>query len=451
MDLVRSFDTDLLAGQSFVLLPVTSGTAKDLATALQTAFRSQTGGALSDLVRVLPMDHIDAVLVVAGQPRYIDDVKRAYVLIERNRQNTLRNWQVYYLQNSHADDIAYVLQEAFTPNNITAQPSVGPRTAPMGSVTGMNGVAGGQTIGAGGGAGGPGGGALLPGSGMQQTGTAATGVSGGTTGQGGPGLPLAGPSTLAAATNPLLGGLDQSAAGGVTPDAMRIIPNAQNNAVLVYGTGQEQDTVAAMLHKIDILPRQVRIDATIAEVTLNDALQYGTQFFFRSGGLNGVLSSASQALTTGGLATATFETNFPGFVIGGNGSGGAPFAISALQAVTKVDFVRPGSDGVGRSACQPPGRQSGAVSDADLTERGHVRGTGDQFDQLPRDRRDHASDAAGEQRWFGDTRHFAGGQCPRYVSATDDRAEFTDIFGPLGDLARGRSGRPDDRACWVDQ
>ena len=35
-----------------------------------------------------------------------------------------------------------------------------------------------------------------------------------------------------------------------------------------------------MLRKIDIIPLQVLIEATIAEVDLNDTLQYGTQFFF---------------------------------------------------------------------------------------------------------------------------------------------------------------------------
>ena len=49
-----------------------------------------------------------------------------------------------------------------------------------------------------------------------------------------------------------------------------------------------------MLRKIDIMPLQVRIDAVIAEVTLNDNLQYGTQFFFKSGGINGILSNAAQ-------------------------------------------------------------------------------------------------------------------------------------------------------------
>ena len=43
---------------------------------------------------------------------------------------------------------------------------------------------------------------------------------------------------------------------------MRIIPDEQNNAVLVYATAAEHDTIEAMLRKIDILPLQVRIDAS---------------------------------------------------------------------------------------------------------------------------------------------------------------------------------------------
>jgi general secretion pathway protein D len=109
--------------------------------------------------------------------------------------------------------------------------------------------------------------------------------------------------------------------------------------VLIYATPQEEETVLAMLRKIDILPLQVRIDATIAEVTLNDQLQYGTQFFFKAGGINGVLSlpSSSTAVTT--LAAASLSNSFPGFILGGNQNGGGPLAISMLQAITKVNVL----------------------------------------------------------------------------------------------------------------
>ena len=51
--LIRSFDVDLLAGHSYALLPVENGGVKDFASALQDAFRAQSGGALAGQVRVI--------------------------------------------------------------------------------------------------------------------------------------------------------------------------------------------------------------------------------------------------------------------------------------------------------------------------------------------------------------------------------------------------------------
>ncbi len=89
-----------------------------------------------------------------------------------------------------------------------------------------------------------------------------------------------------------------------------------------------------MLRKVDILPLQVRIDAVIAEVDLNDNLSYGTQFFF-SAGINGALSYASPATAIGGFPG--FASGFPGFVL--SGPGGTSAALAALQAVTKVKVL----------------------------------------------------------------------------------------------------------------
>jgi general secretion pathway protein D len=63
---------------------------------------------------------------------------------------------------------------------------------------------------------------------------------------------------------------------------MCIIANRRNNALLIYATPSEYSVIEAMLRKIDKMPRPVLIKATIAEVDLNDALQYGTQFFFKA-------------------------------------------------------------------------------------------------------------------------------------------------------------------------
>jgi general secretion pathway protein D len=301
-------------------------------------------GALGGLVRVLPMSRLNAVLIVSAQSRYIEAARRIYAMVERGRRQTIRSWQVYYLQNGDADDVAYLLQQAFTPNNVTAQPSsvTHPRQG-IGQGTSL-GVGQGAASGIGGGGVGAGG---VGGAGGLGAGGIAGGAGGlGTAGQAGGGAafvpPAAGgagaaPGQPAQAANPLLGGLDQSGGGGeAAAEAMRILPDTQNNSVLIYATPHEAETVTAMLRKIDILPLQVRIDAVIVEVTLNDALQYGTQFFFKGNGLNVLLNSGNPTAAAIGAASGA---NPAAFVISGQGSGGAPVALSLLQAVTTIHVL----------------------------------------------------------------------------------------------------------------
>lgn len=321
LNLITAFDVDTLAGQSYALLPVGSGDAREFATALSDALRAQSSAALAAQIHVVPMERVNAVLVTSPQPRFIDTARRVYALLDRGRRATLRGWHVYYLQNSRSNDVAYVLQQAFTPNRVTAIPT--PNAAQAGPARQMNAPQaspGSATAGS-----------ATP----AATGATAGGGAGADASSAAPanGAPGAQAPDVTSSLNPLLGGLDQSGTGsGASQPAntMRIIPNDQNNAILVYGTANENDTVAAMLRKIDVMPVQVRIDATIAEVTLNDQLQYGTQFYFKSGGINALLTTA---------ATGALATSFPGFLLSGHGNDAAPIAISALQAITTVHVL----------------------------------------------------------------------------------------------------------------
>ena len=350
---IQAFDTDILARQSYALLPVSTGGVKDFATALQEAFRGQ-GGALAGVVRVVPMERISAVLIVSTQRDYISAARRIYDTLETGRRQTIHSWYVHYLQNGQANDVANLLQQAFTPNNVTAV--AGNRsTAGGGALRGAGGgmgstmSSGGMGSGGMGGGGSPGGGAVAGmGAGGGGFGTAGGGAAGGGFGNGtAGGAGIAGGVSAqaggagAVAANPLLGGLDVLGLGGAggpaAGDGMRIVANETNNALLIYATPAEYDTVQAMLRRIDILPLQVRIDATIAEVVLNDSLKYGTQFYFRSGGMNGLLNFGTGPL---GLPSAvTPAVGLPGFVLGGPGQGGAPMAISALQGITEVKVL----------------------------------------------------------------------------------------------------------------
>jgi general secretion pathway protein D len=338
-DLVRAFDIDALAGQSYALFPVQNGDAADMADALKQAFRAQQGGTLASQIRVVPMARVNAVLVIANAPGYITQARRAFEVVERGRRQTMRSWHVYYLQNGTANDVAYVLQQAFTPGSVTAQPSARATGQQGGSqMTGISSISsfgGNSAGGAGGGSSGTSGLSGLTGSSGTSLGGGAT-----TSGSGGQGTP----SSAAAASsgsNPLLGGIGNSAgSGGADQNTMRIIPNPDNNAVLIYATGEEEDTVEAMLHKVDILPLQVRIDAVIAEVTLNDNLSFGTQFYFKHHAIGGgLIETAANAATFSatnlpvpGISSATGGT----FAVGG---AGGDLILSALQDVTTVKVL----------------------------------------------------------------------------------------------------------------
>jgi len=222
------------------------------------------------------------------------------------------------------------LQQAFTPNDVTAQPTP-PASGQVSTTLAAQNGAGGSGTGAAG----------TSATASTTPETAATPVAsaaGGTdqsaasdqsasdntasTDQSG----NAGPSGNAAAVlAPLSAG-----AGATATETLRIIPDIDNNSLLIYATAAEDERINAMLDRIDSAPVEVRIDATIAEVDLNTALQYGTQYFFKSGGINAVLSDNT---------SSSLATNFPGFVLSGSGADAAPLAISLLQSVTKVDVL----------------------------------------------------------------------------------------------------------------
>jgi general secretion pathway protein D len=61
-----------------------------------------------------------------------------------------------------------------------------------------------------------------------------------------------------------------------------IIADAENNALLIMSSTADYDNVYKAIQKLDVLPLQVLVEATIVEVTLKDELRYGLQWFFKN-------------------------------------------------------------------------------------------------------------------------------------------------------------------------
>ncbi|HZK89089.1 MAG TPA: type II secretion system secretin GspD [Stellaceae bacterium] len=303
VDLIGAFDVDLLAGRSFALFPVGDGNPGQLAAQLEKLFLAEPDAPLAGVVRVLPLDQANMVLVATSQPRYIAEARRFFSLTNRAADATTRVWHVYYVQSGRSADLENLLQRAFTPNRVTGGGSGQEgRTAPGTAALTMNSQGAGT---AGGGASG----SLLQNRGAA-IGTAALAT------------PLA-PDNSSAAGQPLSGATQDEEQRG--EKGIRIIADHRSNALLIYANPAEYTVMEGMLRKIDIIPQQVMIEATIAEVTLNDALSYGTQFYLKDR-LASTLTQGTQA------GVANFAANFPGFVL----TGGSHVAINALAQVSKV-------------------------------------------------------------------------------------------------------------------
>ena len=116
---------------------------------------------------------------------------------------------------------------------------------------------------------------------------------------------------------------------GVIARGTRVVADETANSVIAWATDAEHEAVVALLQRLDATPPQVLLEATIAEVSLNDELDFGVRWFFESGNFSFRFSD---------LALGAVAPSFPGFSFLFDG-GSARVALNALSSVTDVNVV----------------------------------------------------------------------------------------------------------------
>ena len=99
-----------------------------------------------------------------------------------------------------------------------------------------------------------------------------------------------------------MGDMDLRAGGGSAK--IRVTADPGSNSVLINASASDYRIVERAIRQMDRQPVQVAIEATIAEVTLTEQLQYGVQFFLQgktSLGLGGTTSVPVQSASSAGL------------------------------------------------------------------------------------------------------------------------------------------------------
>jgi general secretion pathway protein D len=264
IDTILSFDADWMKGQSVGVFPVRNSAPEPLISELDKIMDSAEGGLGQGVVKFQAISRLNSILVVSRKPEYL---KRAAVWISRLDRADMEavNLKSYPLRYGNAKVVVALL------NDMLVGPSTG--AAGPGLDSGISQIA-------------PGAGVSLSSSGTNPVAqlsalpTAGSGAATPITGP--PGSPINARPALAPADIPLAGSAPKSVSGSSFLPNVRITADVTNNAVLVYANADSQRVVEQTIRQIDRPQRQIAIEATIAEVTLNNQLQYGVQFFIAS-------------------------------------------------------------------------------------------------------------------------------------------------------------------------
>jgi general secretion pathway protein D len=284
IDTALAFDVDWMRHQSVGMFPVQN--------AMPDVLIKELGKVVDPaVVRLQPVGQ-NTILAVSKSPKTIREVSTWVSRLDRLDGNG-ENIHVYQLKNGDARKVASVLKSVFLGQSSSQDNASSPNEKDE----------------------------VAPGSGTV-TGTSAAHA-----------MMTPSASKLASATDTKgmndaekLGQEDLGVANG---SKMRITADTNNNSVVVYANAQEYRPVERALMVLDRPQLQVAIEATVVEVTLNDALNYGVQAF---------LSSQGQA-GTGSLINVTAPLPLAGkpgvsFLLGSTTSLQA--VLNALQTVTDV-------------------------------------------------------------------------------------------------------------------
>ncbi|HET7728895.1 MAG TPA: type II secretion system secretin GspD [Usitatibacter sp.] len=256
VDTVDLFDVDWLSGYSVGLFPIKGADVKGLVADLDRVFGAGAQSPLAGIVRVIPIERMNALLVITTQARYLNMAK---TWIERIDQaggaGAGSRIHVYQVRNSKAENLAQLIGDLFSSR----------RTSPTAP-------------------------ALAPGSrpGEIRSGQPA-------------GAPASTAQATTAATFQMPGGT------GATASEVRVIADKDTNSLLIVAAPADYEVIEDALKKLDVVRRQVLVEVLLAEVTLADGLEFGIDWFLTA------RNNTSGTLNTMGTLPASRTGTVAGF------------------------------------------------------------------------------------------------------------------------------------------
>jgi general secretion pathway protein D len=337
METALSFDVDWMRGQSVGIFPVQYSSPEPIIAELEKILDAGDGGLSQGNIKFQVMARMNGILVVTKKP---DLLRAAETWIKRlDTSDTNRTGvHVYRVNYGEAKQVAKVLNDIFVGGSSSGAFDTPSSTAPRSSSERLS-LGGGQSGGGGSTGGGLGGGQASGGAGGSSSGFQST--IGKANGANANALDSRGAGS----------GGGSSGSGSPLLEGVRITSDASSNSLLIYASNENYQLILRTLAQLDRPQLQVAIDATVAEVTLNDTLSYGVQFFLQKGKA-GLINSAGTTPLGGsagasalggvsatGVASAILGQTLPGFNFLVGSQSQPNVVIDALHSVTDVKVL----------------------------------------------------------------------------------------------------------------
>ena len=277
VETLADLDVDWMAGKAIGLFPLQRANVEAVIPELQAIFAPfDPTGSEPSLIRFLPLARLNAVLAIAGDPEQVREVGSWVSRLDRG-EAVGSQFYVYNLKHGAAEDIAKLLNEAFSEGQASgAGPSLAAASATLGAPPPLS-----------------------------EDGE---------------------PSPESFGEQPGQAPAESPASSGPT----KVVASKANNSLLIRATPEEYDRIEATLARLDTAPWQVLIEATIAEVTLNNTLRYGVQYFLEQGSFAGGFSQGAAA-----NAFSAFAGGFSFLFTPGS----SQISIEALSRLTDVKVL----------------------------------------------------------------------------------------------------------------
>jgi general secretion pathway protein D len=262
----RSLDVDWLQGKSLQFFPIRYASPTDVAAEFRQVFGGPDGP-MGNQIQIVELTRLNGLLVIARSPENLDRAAEWIGRLDRSPPPASRRLRSIPLANLEAEQFVATLS------------------------------------------------ALL-GDGASASGSSGAGSS----------APAAAPAADGAAAPQ---GAPTPTGSASNANGLRLTADPRTNSLILLADDAEYRNVMDIVRELDAPPPQVLIEATIAEVTLNDRLRFGVQWFLDDGDLTGGFGAA---------ADDSAGSSYPGFSIRYLDTD-VRAVLNALSSVTDVELL----------------------------------------------------------------------------------------------------------------